>query len=51
MAGGLLAVAGLLLWRALPVEFPPYLATAALALGYGVVCRWGRWKDGGTGKS
>ena len=52
MAGGLLAVIGLILWFALriPSTFPPYLASALLAGGYGVACRrWGRFP--GTGKS
>ena len=42
MGGGALAVIGLILWFALPIPsmFPPYLATALLALGYGAVCRW-----------
>ena len=42
MGGGLLAVIGLILWFALriPSMFPPYLATALLALGYGAACRW-----------
>jgi hypothetical protein len=41
MAGGLLAVIGLILWFALsiPSMFPPYLASALLAVGYGVACR------------
>jgi hypothetical protein len=39
--GGILAVIGLALWFALPIHgvFPPYLVTALLALGYGVICR------------
>ena len=52
MAGGLLAGIGLILWFALriPSMFPPYLASALLAAGYGVACRrWGRFP--GTGKS
>jgi small basic protein len=42
MGGGLLAVIGLILWFALriPSMFPPYLATALLALGYGAACLW-----------
>jgi hypothetical protein len=42
MGGGLLAVIGLILWFALPIpsRFPPYLATALAALGYGAACRW-----------
>jgi uncharacterized membrane protein len=42
MGGALLAVIGLILWFALPIPamFPPYLATALLALGYGAACRW-----------
>lgn len=40
IGGAVLAVIGLVLWRALAMalEFPPYLATAALALGYGAFC-------------
>lgn len=51
MAGGLLAVAGLILWFALPIPamFPPYLATALLALSCGAVCRW-RGRSPGAGK-
>jgi hypothetical protein len=43
MGARLLAVVSLILWFALPIPsmFPPYLATALLALGYGVACR--RW--------
>ena len=50
MGGGLLALIGLILWLALPIPsmLPPYLATALLALGYGVACqRWGRSPDAG----
>ena len=52
MGGGLLAVVGLVLWVALPIPsmFPPYLATALLALGYGAACRW-RGRSPGAGKS
>ena len=41
LGGGLLAVIGLILWFALriPSMFPPYLATALLALGYGAARR------------
>jgi hypothetical protein len=41
-SGALLAVVGLVLWFVLPIPsmFPPYLATALLALGYGGYCRW-----------
>jgi hypothetical protein len=39
IGGGLLAIAGLLLGFILPIApmFPPYLVTASLALGYGIV--------------
>ena len=52
MGGGLLAVIGLILWFALriPSMFPPYLATALLALGYGAACRR-RGHFAGAGKS
>jgi hypothetical protein len=45
MGGGLLALIGLILWFTLgiPSMFPPYLATAVLALGYGAASRWGRF--------
>jgi small basic protein len=51
-AGGLLAVISLVLWFSLriPSMFPPYLATALLALGYGAVCRR-RGRPPGAGKS
>jgi len=52
MTGAALAVIGLILWYTLPIPsmFPPYLVTAALALGYGVACRF--QAGGGTvGKS
>ncbi len=41
--GATLAVLGLILWKTLPVPltFPPYLATALLALIYGTVCWFG----------
>jgi hypothetical protein len=50
IGGGVLAVIGLVLWRTLPVamEFPPYLATAVLALGYGAFCL-GKGRSGGGG--
>jgi len=40
MGGGMLAIIGLILWFVLPIHmnFPPYLFTALLALGYGAVC-------------
>ncbi len=40
VGGGALALAGLILWPALPVreEFPPYLPTALFALVYGTAC-------------
>jgi hypothetical protein len=40
IAGGLLALAGLVLWRILPIPLsvPPYLLTSLLAVGYGLVC-------------
>jgi hypothetical protein len=43
---------GLVLWRTLPItlDFPPYLATAALALGYGAFCLI-RSRPGGGGKT
>ena len=48
--GGMLAVIGILLWFALriPSTFPPFLATALLALAYGAAClkRNGRPDDG-----
>ena len=52
LGGGLLVVISLILWfwLRIPSMFPPYLATALLALGYGAVCRWwGRFP--GAGKS
>ena len=51
IGGAALAVIGLVLWRVLPVtmEFPPYLVTAALALGYGAFCLGGG-RPGGGGK-
>ena len=38
--GGALALLGLILWETLPIQpaLPPYLITALLALGYGLVC-------------
>jgi hypothetical protein len=38
--GGTLAVLGATLWYVIPIRpmFPPYLATALLALGYGTFC-------------
>jgi hypothetical protein len=41
--GGALAVLGAALWFVIPIRpmFPPYLATALLALGYGTFC-WRR---------
>ncbi len=40
LTGAVLAVAGLALWFILPIAtlFPPYVATALLALGYGAAC-------------
>ncbi len=41
LGGGLLlGLSGLALWKvlALPLAFPPYLATAVLALVYGAFC-------------
>jgi hypothetical protein len=37
--GGVLAVLGFILWFTLPIPgmFPPYLVTALLALGYGLI--------------
>jgi hypothetical protein len=51
ISGGLLAVISLVLWFVLriPSIFPPYLATALLALGYGAFCRW-QGRHPGTGK-
>jgi hypothetical protein len=48
----LLAVISLVLWLILPIPsmFPPYLATALLALGYGMACQW-RGCLPGVGKS
>jgi nicotinamide riboside transporter PnuC len=42
LAGGTLALAGLVLWGALPIHLslPPYLFTAVLAGAYGYFC----WK-------
>jgi len=39
--GGVLTVLGAVLWFMVPIRpmFPPYLATALLALGYGAWCR------------
>ncbi len=41
IGGGLLAIAGLILWFTLPIAsmFPPYLVTAALTITYGEFCR------------
>jgi hypothetical protein len=52
MGGALLAAISLILWFVLriPAMFPPYLATALLALGYGAACRW-RGRSPGAGKS
>jgi hypothetical protein len=47
LAGGaVLLVFGLILWRMLPIatHFPPYMVTAALALGYGGY----EWRRGRT---
>ena len=43
LTSAVLAVAGVILWIALPIHpmFPPFLATALLALGYGMYCRRG----------
>jgi len=51
MGGGLLVVVGLILWFVLPIPsmFPPYLATALLALGCGGFFRW-RGRPPGPGK-
>jgi uncharacterized membrane protein len=40
IGGAVLAIAGLILWFALPIStmFPPFLATGVLALGYGAYC-------------
>ncbi len=40
LSGAALAFLGLILWAALPVRMalPPYLVTALLTLGYGLVC-------------
>jgi hypothetical protein len=42
LVGVLLAVIGLVLWFTLPFRstFPPFVATAVLALGYGGFCEW-----------
>ena len=52
LGGAFLAVAGMVLWFALPIRsmFPPYLVTALLALGYGEFCRK-RERLADTGKS
>ena len=41
LGGAFFAVAGVVLWIALPIRsmFPPYLVTTLLALGYGEYCR------------
>jgi hypothetical protein len=41
IVGGVFVVLGVVLWFAVPIRpmFPPYLATALLALGYGAWCR------------
>ncbi len=41
IVGGVLTVLGAVLWFMVPIRpmFPPYLATALLALGYGAWCR------------
>jgi len=52
MAGRLLAGISLILWLTVPIPtmFPPYLATALLALAYSVACR--QWDHiPGAGKS
>lgn len=40
LAGGALALTGLVLWMALPMHMalPPYFFTPILALGYGIWC-------------
>jgi hypothetical protein len=40
LVGGVLAVLGAVLWFTVPIRpmFPPYLATALLALGYSAWC-------------
>ena len=50
VTGVILAIAGLVLWKALPIASasPPYAITAALALIYGAAFRWGRF--GGASK-
>jgi hypothetical protein len=47
VTGAVLAFIGLILWSTLPIRpmFPPYVVTAALALIYGAVCKWGRLAD------
>jgi len=52
IVGGLLAGISLILWLTLPISltFPPYLATALLALAYGGACRWRR-RISGSGKT
>jgi len=52
IGGGLLAVIGVTLWITLPIPsmFPPYLATALLALAYGAACRR-RGRSPGAGKT
>ena len=46
LAGAALAVAGLVLWAALPMSLllPPYLFTAMLAIFYGCFC----WRKKGA---
>jgi hypothetical protein len=41
IAGGVLAVLGAVLWLATPIRpmFPPYLATALLAVAYAAWCQ------------
>jgi hypothetical protein len=49
LGGALLAVISLILWFILPIHmsFPPYLATALLALAYGAAV----WKSSRPGRN
>jgi|HubBroStandDraft_1064217.scaffolds.fasta_scaffold254357_2 hypothetical protein len=51
LGGGALALLSLILWVTLPVKpaLPPYLITALLALGYGLLCLM-RKRQSGNGK-
>jgi hypothetical protein len=53
ISGVLLVAVSLVLWFVLPIPmmFPPYLATALLALGYGAFCLRDNRRPPGVGKS